>query len=218
MKRNELNQYIQSQNVHPKLLPGAKTVLAGITFTAVVLLVCSALRIQLGLPTLATGIIISSIVFFRSGKNPFHVIRKISWAILPLVACLFIIVEALTKTGIIQHISFFLQKTTVESTASAVWISGLASAYGSNILNNLPAGLIMGNVTNLDHFPEIVKRAILIGTDLGPNLSVTGSLATILWITVLRREGLKVTSWQFFKIGLLIMSVTLFFVLASLFI
>lgn len=99
-----------------------------------------------------------------------------------------------------------------------MWISGLASAYGSNLLNNLPTGLIMGNVIQPNNFPQIIKRAILIGTDLGPNFSVTGSLATILWLAVLRREGFEVTGWKFFKLGAIIMSITLLVVLASLFI
>ena len=46
---------------------------------------------------------------------------------------------------------------------------------------------------------------MLIGVDLGPNLSVTGSLATILWLVVLRREGLEVGAWRFLRLGILVM-------------
>jgi arsenical pump membrane protein len=46
---------------------------------------------------------------------------------------------------------------------------------------------------------------MLIGVDLGPNLSVTGSLATILWLTALRREGLRVGAWRFLTVGVLVM-------------
>jgi len=45
----------------------------------------------------------------------------------------------------------------------------------------------------------------LIGIDLGPNLSVSGSLATILWLTALRREGLHVGAWRFLKLGIVVM-------------
>jgi arsenical pump membrane protein len=41
--------------------------------------------------------------------------------------------------------------------------------------------------------------------DLGRNLSVTGSLATILWLIVLRREGLEVGTWKFLRIGMFVM-------------
>jgi arsenical pump membrane protein len=54
-----------------------------------------------------------------------------------------------------------------------------------------------------------MANAILIGVDLGPNLSVTGSLATILWLIALRREGVKITAWQFFKVGMIAMPVAL---------
>jgi arsenical pump membrane protein len=46
---------------------------------------------------------------------------------------------------------------------------------------------------------------MLIGIDLGPNLSVTGSLATILWLIALRRENLKISAWTFLKVGVIVM-------------
>ncbi len=52
-------------------------------------------------------------------------------------------------------------------------------------MNNLPSGLIRGDA----HATGILRNAFLIGVDLGPNLSVTGSLATILWLIAIRREG-----------------------------
>jgi arsenical pump membrane protein len=50
-----------------------------------------------------------------------------------------------------------------------------------------------------------VTGAILIGVDLGPNLSVTGSLATILWLIALRREGEHVGALRFLGLGLVVM-------------
>lgn len=85
-------------------------------------------------------------------------------------------------------------------------------------MNNLPAGLIAGNVIQAGHAPELVKSAILIGVDLGPNLSITGSLATILWLVALRREGKTVSAWSFLKLGSFIMIIALLFTLASLWI
>jgi len=62
--------------------------------------------------------------------------------------------------------------------------------------------------------PDSLRSAILIGVDLGPNLSVTGSLATILWLNALRREGLHVGAWSFLKIGMLVMPPALLLALA----
>ena len=50
-----------------------------------------------------------------------------------------------------------------------------------------------------------IAASVLIGVDLGPNLSVKGSLATILWLPALRRESLDLSGWKFLKIGLVVM-------------
>ena len=73
-------------------------------------------------------------------------------------------------------------------------------------MNNLPSGLLAGGALRAMSAPEHVRQALLIGVDLGPNLSVTGSLATILWLIALRREGEHISAWTFLKAGALVMS------------
>ncbi len=85
-------------------------------------------------------------------------------------------------------------------------------------MNNLPAGLVAGRVVEIADVPEHVRSAVLIGVDLGPNLSVTGSLATILWLTALRREGINVSAGTFLKLGFLVMPPALLLALASVFV
>jgi arsenical pump membrane protein len=70
-------------------------------------------------------------------------------------------------------------------------------------------------VVELAQVPEQVRSAILIGVDLGPNLSVTGSLATLLWLAALRREGLHVGAWSFLRLGALVMPPALLAALAA---
>ena len=43
-----------------------------------------------------------------------------------------------------------------------------------------------------------MAHAVVIGVDLGPNLPITGSLATILWLLALRKEKVSVSFWSFF--------------------
>jgi arsenical pump membrane protein len=73
------------------------------------------------------------------------------------------------------------------------------------LINNLPLGLIAGSVASGAQLSPHVTGALLIGVDLGPNLSVTGSLATILWLVALRREGQTVSAWKFLGLGCLVM-------------
>jgi arsenical pump membrane protein len=83
--------------------------------------------------------------------------------------------------------------------------AGIIVALASNLLNNLPTGLVAATVSQSAHVTLQVTSGALIGVDLGPNLSVTGSLATILWLIALRREGEAVTAWQFLKLGIIVM-------------
>ena len=74
-----------------------------------------------------------------------------------------------------------------------------------NCWNNLPSGLISGAAVKAAGEMGLLRNAVLIGVDLGPNLSVTGSLATILWLIAIRREGQEVGFWKFLKWGSLVM-------------
>jgi arsenical pump membrane protein len=88
----------------------------------------------------------------------------------------------------------------------------------SNVVNNLPSGLIAGTAIVQTPIAESLRNALLIGVDLGPNLSVTGSLATILWLIALRREKQTVSAWSFLKVGVVVTPVALILaVLASTF-
>ncbi len=90
------------------------------------------------------------------------------------------------------------------STVSLAGLSSAILALASNLINNLPAGLIASTTIAQAHPPQTVTDALLIGVDLGPNLSITGSLATILWLTAIRREGETVGFWRFLRVGALV--------------
>jgi arsenical pump membrane protein len=217
-QRKALTQKIETDIPMPILLRGSKMAIVGILATAIILLVASAFDIQLGLPTAITGVLTSAIVIIGAKKNPWTVIKGVSWSVLPLVAGLFVIVEALTKTGLTETISNLLHQSAIRSVSGTAWGSGIIIAFACNLMNNLPAGLIAGNAVQAGHVPEIVKSSILIGVDLGPNLSITGSLATILWLVALRREGQTVSAWTFLKLGFLIMTVALLCAIGALWI
>jgi arsenical pump membrane protein len=103
------------------------------------------------------------------------------------------------------------------SASGAAWVTGITLGVGCNLVNNLPTGLLAGRVVEIANVPDRLRAAVLIGVDLGPNLSVTGSLATILWLTALRREGLRVSAWSFLKLGALVMPPALLLAIAGTF-
>ncbi len=208
-QRKQLRQDIAKDIPQPPLLPGGKLALWGIIGTGAALLVASGLDLQLGLPTAITGILTSGIVLIQTRKTPLTVIKGVSWSVIPLVAGLFVIVEALGKTGLITTLSGWLHQGISQSATGAAWSGGVGVAVASNLMNNLPVGLISGQVLQSGQIPAAVQRSIVIGVDLGPNLSITGSLATILWLVALRREGQIISARSFLKIGAFVMTAAL---------
>jgi arsenical pump membrane protein len=184
---------------------GGKVAACGIVLTAVVLLGASAFGRELGLPTFAAGSVVTIIVLIIGRQSPMPVLKDVSWSVLPLVAGLFILVEGMNRTGALPTLAHILKETTAESPQFTSWIAGVGVAIASNLINNLPMGLIAATTSQAAQVPQHVTGAILIGVDLGPNLSVTGSLATILWLIALRREGEGVAAWQFLKLGIVVM-------------
>jgi arsenical pump membrane protein len=193
----------------PALSTGGKLALTGIVLTALVLLGASALDAELGLPTAVAGVLTSIVVLVQTKTNPWIVVRQVSWSVLPLVGGLFVLVEGLNKTGLVTYLTTLLQAGTAHSVTQTAWLSGGGLALACNLMNNLPAGLIVGSVVQAGAVPDMIKSFLLIGIDLGPNLSVTGSLATILWLVALRREGIQVSAWAFLKLGIPVMLIAL---------
>ncbi len=197
------------------LARGGVAALIGIVATALLLLVMSALDRPLGLPTCLAGIATALVVGGVARHSPAALVKAVSWGVLPLVAGLFVLVEALDRTGVVAAIAAVLGRAARDSEPLAAALSGVFLAFASNLVNNLPAGLIASGAIAQAHAPRLVVDALLIGVDLGPNLSVTGSLATILWLAAIRREGEEVGFARFLKVGAVAMPPALLAALAA---
>jgi arsenical pump membrane protein len=204
-QRHRLSHEMVHRVGMPHLSLGGRVAGVGIIATAIVLMAASAWGYQLGLPTAIAGIATAAITLFAEGKSPVTVVKGVSWGVLPLVAGLFVLVEGLQQTGSIPALARFLLSAAEGSTAGTAWAFAGVTALAANLVNNLPAGLVAATIFQSAEFPEMLRRFVLIAVDLGPNLSVTGSLATILWLAALRREGISVSGWAFLKVGIVVM-------------
>ncbi len=204
-QRHALDARVAEPGEIPPLTFAGRLAAAGIVMTAIVLVLASALGVALGLPTFAAGTVVTLLVLLLGRQSPWPILRDISWSVLPLVAGLFVLVEGLNRTGVLPALAAVLKRAAAASPQLTAWIAGIAVALASNLVNNLPVGLIAATTRQAAAVPAEVTGAILIGVDLGPNLSVTGSLATILWLIALRREGEHVGALRFLRVGLLVM-------------
>jgi arsenical pump membrane protein len=216
--RNELCKSIECEVEDAKLSGNGKMVLAGLALMIAALLTASAMKKDLGLPTCLAALVITAVVSIKSGSNPITLAREISWGTLLLVAGLFVMVDAVESQGALNLTQQWLAWASGFGQSIGAMVVGFAVGIANNIVNNLPLGLIAGGTIQAAHTKGLMANVVLIGVDLGPNLSVTGSLATILWLLALRKdsgaetggEKLDVSFWKFLKVGAVAMPVALF--------
>jgi arsenical pump membrane protein len=208
--RRELAETIPGDVMRMPLTDNGKLVLMGVGIVVAVLLAASSLGKDLGLPTCVAALGITGAVSVKARSNPWKLAREISWSTLMLVAGLFVLVSAVESIGALSYTRAALLWVESLTPPLGTFVASFVVATGNNLVNNLPLGLIAGASLQAAHTTGLMAHAVLIGVDLGPNLSVTGSLATILWLIALRKEGLDVGFRAFLKIGMIAMPVALF--------
>ena len=213
--RPALAKAFRADAVPSPLARSGRCVLAALVGVAVVLLVASSLHVDLGLPTLGAALVVVLGTSLATRRNPAGLVRSVSWSTLVLVAGLFVMVEAMDGIGAArtagQGLGWAARHGAMGSIVAAVVVGVL-----DNVVNNLPLGLLAGATVAQAHPPDILARAILVGVDLGPNLAITGSLATLLWLVALRKARVEVSFFQFLRVGALVMPPALLAALAGL--
>jgi arsenical pump membrane protein len=215
-QRRALRRSLAGLVAAPPLSRAGRLTAWGIAAAVATLLTASACGMRLGIPTFLAGAATAGIVLLAERRGPWLLLKNISWSVLPLVAGLFVLVEGLVRTGVVGDLNAALRAVTGSAPAAAGPISGIAAALAANLANNLPVGLVAGSAIAAGSLPNRVANALLVGVDLGPNLSIPGSLATILWLAALRREGQRIGARDFLRQGAAVTLPALFLALTAL--
>lgn len=164
------------------------------------LVVAALMGADIGYAALACGAGAFALTYSRD-RGARTIVRHLSWQIVPLVAGLFVLVAALERVGALAALRQALVAADRIGPPAAALAVSAAVTTAANVANNLPVALATGAVLQNAHVSDAVTRSALVAVDLGPKLSVTGSLATFLWLFALRREGVEVTPLAFLKLG-----------------
>lgn len=139
-------------------------------------------------------------------------IRELEWGVFPFVIGLFVVVRSVENLGVIDHAVSWL---TGHPGSQLVAVTG-GTAVASNAMNNLPAALMARSTLTAMHAAGTLPLGALLGADIGPMVMPFGSLATILVISVARREGVQTNVSGLIRMGLWMTPVILAASLAAL--
>jgi arsenical pump membrane protein len=136
--------------------------------------------------------------------TPASLVRASSPAFLAFVLGLGVVVRAVADGGLGAAVSRAVPDST---TLPALLVVAGVAAVLANLVNNLPAVLVLLPALAAAGTPALL--AGLLGVNLGPNLTYTGSLATLLWRRVVRAGGGPVSHADFVRLGLRTVPLTL---------
>ncbi len=140
--------------------------------------------------------------------------KEISWSIFGFIAGMFLVVQGVENVGLTAQFGRVLAGIAGSNPLSATLLGAAGAALGSNLINNLPMALVLVATIGALHGVSPAARlgliaATIFGCDLGPNLTTVGSLATLLWLLLLRRRGMEVSSLEYFKLGVIVTPIML---------
>ncbi|MDD3244615.1 MAG: ArsB/NhaD family transporter [Candidatus ainarchaeum sp.] len=146
-------------------------------------------------------------------------LNKIPWSVVPFVLSLFITVYALNVYGITKIIGNYITSLIGSNIFYNIFAFGFGSAFVANILNNIPMSVafvpIISTISGSLQF--FVTLAVIVGSNLGANITPIGALAGIMWLGILKSKDFSISFLTFIKYGFIVTIVTLFVTLLTLF-
>ena len=182
---------------------------AVLLLVALAYIAASAARLPLSLVALGGALLLAAGAFAWR-RAFFRDLRKhISWSIFGFIAGMFLVVRAVETTGLTAQFGQLLLHLAGNSKAGAVLVGTAGSALGTNLVNNVPMAVVLTSALHsVQHAAPGVQQGFLaasiFGCDLGPNLTTVGSLATVLWLLILRQRNIDVSGLDYFKVGIVV--------------
>ena len=146
---------------------------------------------------LPTAVLVAAFAAYRHG--PAVLARSLPWRIVLALEGIFLAIGALGRHGLddaLRHVA-----------GHHAFLTEIVGAAGGNVVNNLPAYVTLERAVPPHHADELL--ALLLGTNVGTMILVTGSLATVLWRDRCKARGLQIRAAEFARYGCVLVPVLL---------
>ena len=178
----------------------------------------------MGVPVSVVAAVCAALLFAVAARGQVistrRVLREAPWQIVVFSLGMYLVVYGLNNAGLTSHLTAVLNRLGEHGIWAAALGTGLLSALLSSVMNNMPSVLIGALSIDASSSSGLVREAMIyanvIGCDLGPKITPIGSLATLLWLHVLQRKGIRITWGYYFKVGALLTFPVLLITLSAL--
>lgn len=140
---------------------------------------------------------------------------RMPWKIIPFLVCSFIMVESLAVSGVTDIMASFISLLSF-NVFSAVLSMGFLSSLTANVINNQPMTVMFTKITESSNFALSGGTrlasvfALIIGSNIGANITLIGALAGIIWVKILSGKQEFITYKGFAKLGFFVTPLVLF--------
>ncbi|GAC1392425.1 MAG: arsenic transporter [Vulcanimicrobiaceae bacterium] len=201
-----------------------KLAMALLACSSLAMIVASADGIPVGGVAAGSAVLVVLAIGVANRTTNRAVLSKINASLVLLAAGLFVVVDGLRNSGALAvPVSLFARVIEYHASIATVLSMGVTAA-ASNVLNNLPVAMISAQMLHQSALAPQAAHAFaagaIIGTAAGANLTVVGSLSTLLVLIELRRRNIPIGVRQFTVPGIIatlaaIIAATLMFTLVG---
>lgn len=206
------DQLVIEHRDEPEIIPGVaaprwRALIGGLLVLVIMaLLVVGFAEWPIWIPAVIGAVVMTVLAVLNRRITVMHVVHDLSLALFVFVIAMTMLVQAI-ETQFISGRTI----TAPEGTAAQIVSGVVLATAASNVINNVPATVIAGEV--LAQLPrstqEVMAYATLIGANIGPALTTYGSLATMLWLSLLRKRGTNIATRTYLRVSLLTVPVVL---------
>ena len=159
--------------------------------------------------------------WYRQGVGAYDIVKKTPWYILLFAFSMYVIIYGLHNVGFTSLLVCQLRESVASHHLNAIFIIGILLTVMSNLFNNLPSVMIGTlSLTKMDlepHTLQVAYLANIIGSDIGSLLLPMGTLASLIWMFILKKNNIPITWCQYLRITVLIIPIGLLVSLLSLY-